>query len=212
MTDTTRKRLSRVEMQAQTRERLLEAAQRLFRKKGFLATSLEDIAEEAGYSKGAVYSNFKSKEDLFLFIVNKGEAGIPDTSMFEDETMSWAERFSLFGERAVADASTDRKPFALSFEAHAFAFRNERARRAVAKRMRDFFVAMGSQIDTQNRPGRRLRVSGLELVLMMQALFDGLSLLRAYLPDLAAEELYGKTFRLLAQLVAEDQVSPADFP
>src|ERR1041385_9139037 len=59
----------RVESQARTRQLVLEAAERLFLANGFGATSLEDIAREAGFSKGAVYSNFAGKTDLFFAIV-----------------------------------------------------------------------------------------------------------------------------------------------
>jgi AcrR family transcriptional regulator len=57
-------RLSRAESQALTREQLIRTARRLFVSDGFLTTSLERVAAEAGYSKGAVYSNFDSKFDL----------------------------------------------------------------------------------------------------------------------------------------------------
>jgi len=59
-------RLSREESQQQTRARLLESAQEIFARNGFAGASVDQIAEHAGYSKGAVYSNFESKEALFL--------------------------------------------------------------------------------------------------------------------------------------------------
>jgi len=61
-----RKRLSREETQAQTRMRLIEAAQHLFVTNGYGGTSIRDIAERAGYSQGAFYSNFASKEEVLL--------------------------------------------------------------------------------------------------------------------------------------------------
>jgi AcrR family transcriptional regulator len=61
-----RKRLSREDSRELTTQRLLDAALKLFAKKGLDATSVEDIAEAAGYSRGAFYSNFESKEALFL--------------------------------------------------------------------------------------------------------------------------------------------------
>jgi AcrR family transcriptional regulator len=59
-------RLTRAESTALTRRRLLEAAQRVFFERGFHGASLEAVAEEAGLTKGAVYSQFVSKADLFL--------------------------------------------------------------------------------------------------------------------------------------------------
>lgn len=61
-----RKRLTRSESQALTRERLLKSATRVFMRRGYAGASIDLIAEEAGYSKGAVYSNFDSKESIFL--------------------------------------------------------------------------------------------------------------------------------------------------
>lgn len=57
-------RLTRAERQKQTRADLLQVAKRRFLEHGYAATSLEDIAEDAGFSKGAVYSNFGSKPNL----------------------------------------------------------------------------------------------------------------------------------------------------
>jgi AcrR family transcriptional regulator len=61
-----RKRLTREESREQTRLRLLDAAGVIIAKKGLAATSVEDITAHAGYTRGAFYSNFKSKTDLFI--------------------------------------------------------------------------------------------------------------------------------------------------
>jgi len=62
-------RLTRSESQALTRLRLLKSARELFRRDGYAITSLDRIAEAAGYSKGAVYSNFPGKEAIFLAVL-----------------------------------------------------------------------------------------------------------------------------------------------
>lgn len=61
-----RKRLTREESREQTRQRLLDAAAVVIAKKGLTATSVEDITAQAGYTRGAFYSNFKSKTDMFM--------------------------------------------------------------------------------------------------------------------------------------------------
>jgi AcrR family transcriptional regulator len=58
-------RLSRAESQARTRQKLLEAAGEVFVERGLHRTSVEAIAERAGFTRGAFYSNFASKEELF---------------------------------------------------------------------------------------------------------------------------------------------------
>lgn len=59
-------RLTRTQQQAVTRERLLAAAERVIDRQGFGGASIDQISAEAGYSKGAIYSNFESKEAVFL--------------------------------------------------------------------------------------------------------------------------------------------------
>lgn len=65
-----RQRLTRAERQQQTRAELLAAAHRVFLRDGFHGASLTQIAEEAGYTFGAVYSNFQNKDDLFLAVMD----------------------------------------------------------------------------------------------------------------------------------------------
>jgi AcrR family transcriptional regulator len=60
------RRRSRAEQQAETRRRLLDGAAEVFRVRGLGASSVEAITAAAGYSRGAFYSNFSSKEELFL--------------------------------------------------------------------------------------------------------------------------------------------------
>lgn len=64
-------RLNRQEAQARTREHLLVTATEHFLDRGFAAASLEQIADEAGYSKGAVYSNFRNKDELCLLVLDR---------------------------------------------------------------------------------------------------------------------------------------------
>src|SRR6202171_6204256 len=59
-------RLTRAQQQATTRERLLAAAERVLARHGYGGASIDLITAEAGYSKGAIYSNFESKEAVFL--------------------------------------------------------------------------------------------------------------------------------------------------
>jgi AcrR family transcriptional regulator len=65
-----RRRLTRAEAREQTREELLDAAAHVFARKGFGGASVEEIAEAAGYTTGALYSNFDSKEQLFLELLS----------------------------------------------------------------------------------------------------------------------------------------------
>lgn len=66
-----RARLTRQEQRELTRERLLDAASTLFARQGIAPTTVEQIAAEAGYTRGAVYSNFADKDELLVALVDR---------------------------------------------------------------------------------------------------------------------------------------------
>ena len=71
MAATPARRLTRAETREQTRMRIIDAATVLFLRGGFRATSLEQVAEEAGYTVGAVYSNFESKTAMGVAVIDE---------------------------------------------------------------------------------------------------------------------------------------------
>ena len=88
--------LTRAERREQTRDDLIGAADGCFVEGGFHATSLDQIAASAGYTKGAVYSNFASKEDLF-FAVYERRAAAAEAQMAEllaDDPVAGLKRIS----------------------------------------------------------------------------------------------------------------------
>jgi AcrR family transcriptional regulator len=64
-------RMSRAERRERTRQELVSAAEACFVSRGFHASSVDEVAERAGYTKGAVYSNFAAKEDLFFAVYQR---------------------------------------------------------------------------------------------------------------------------------------------
>src|ERR1700756_1232799 len=64
-------RMTREQRRAQTRERLLAAARSVFARSGYHGASVEEVASEAGFSTGALYSNFEGKEDLSLALMER---------------------------------------------------------------------------------------------------------------------------------------------
>jgi AcrR family transcriptional regulator len=65
------RRLNRAQKRAANRTRILQAARRVFGERGFHAASIEEIADEAGLSNGAIYYNFESKGDLFFALLEE---------------------------------------------------------------------------------------------------------------------------------------------
>ncbi|SDE02739.1 transcriptional regulator, TetR family [Cupriavidus sp. YR651] len=94
-------RLTREESRALTREKLLVAAGNVFAREGLGGASIDRIVEEAGFTKGAFYSNFESKEDIFLQLVESASfsevsdlelalEGIKDPEEIIDAVCKWA--------------------------------------------------------------------------------------------------------------------------
>jgi AcrR family transcriptional regulator len=85
------RRMTRDEARARTREAILVQARRLFESRGYRGASLEDIAEAAGFSKGAVYSNWAGKEALFLDLLDReAQDGGAGDSALATEATGWA--------------------------------------------------------------------------------------------------------------------------
>jgi len=132
--------MTRVEKQQKTRGALLRAASKLFCKRGLDGTSVDELAEAAGYTKGAFYANFSSKEELFLVMLDEKfsrelerlEAALAGTDDPDEEARTAAADFIHF-------ASDDEWP-RLYFQFAAYAARNEEFRQELATRqqaMRD---------------------------------------------------------------------------
>jgi len=94
---TARPRLNRGERKAETRARLLQAGARVFARDGFHDASLDTIAEVAGYSKGAVYSNFATKDELFVALIDQ-EFPVEPGPLDRDRTLLLLE-FVLYAAR-----------------------------------------------------------------------------------------------------------------
>src|SRR5580692_4503288 len=109
-------RVTRAESKERTRQRLLAEAQRLFRERGYAATSLEQIAEAAEVTKGAIYGHFSSKEDLLLGAIEATPT--PDYgAVLNDRSRPMRERLAEFGRTMAADvATTDKAGLAVSLE------------------------------------------------------------------------------------------------
>ena len=62
-----------------TREQVLQAALRVFRRKGYAATTLEEIAQEAGFTRGAIYTHFQGKAQLYQLLIQQGFRRLNET-------------------------------------------------------------------------------------------------------------------------------------
>jgi AcrR family transcriptional regulator len=100
--------MTREESRARTRELVLDSASVIFRRDGFHQASIDEIAEEAGFSRGAVYSSFANKEDFFLALHDREaqkSVQLIAERLLEDGTLEDAARTAArtFYERHLAD-------------------------------------------------------------------------------------------------------------
>ncbi len=196
---TTRSRLTREESQRRTHERLLDAAADIFSRRGFHAASVEEVAEAAGFSKGAVYSNFASKDDLFLALLDRhlaqelGAVARRVTPGDADETAAASHPFPQHLEEG-------RTWNILTMEFWLYAMRDERARERLAARYR----AARGELATRLRERDVERTaspsaSAEHLAWGLLALGTGLALQSYLEPGTMPPDLYAATVnRLLA--------------
>jgi AcrR family transcriptional regulator len=112
-TSSTPARRSRVESKAETRRLLLDAAESVFHDRGYHGASLAHVAAQAGFTKGAVYSTFDSKADLFLAVLDRRaiarqarlQAALEETTSAEELRAATAAALSRFGDSVAGERS-----------------------------------------------------------------------------------------------------------
>jgi AcrR family transcriptional regulator len=190
-------RMTREERREQTREDLVAAAERLFVANGFHATTVDAIAADAGYTKGAVYSNFASKEDLFFAVYERRV----DAAVQASERLL-AELGTAAGIEQAAAEGASRKgrddgwlAVFLEFWSHVLRHPELHERFArlhariqapfVAAVMRDGLVPAGAEVEPD------------EVVVAAMAMDVGLALERLVRPDVVDTMLSPRMARLL---------------
>jgi AcrR family transcriptional regulator len=192
-------RVTRAESKERTRQRLLAEAQRLFRERGYAATSLEQIAEAAEVTKGAIYGHFASKEDLMLSALEAAPA--PDYSTtLADESRPLRERLGAFGRAVAADDPGDAAELAMYLEFYAALLRApdalQRYSSRVEGRLQELADADSDELPAGAAPPVQAWAIG-------QALLAGLQIYKRLAPGLVTPEVFERAFGLLAQLDQE---------
>lgn len=214
-----RRRLTRAEAKALTRERLLQAAAHVFARRGFEGASVEEIAESAGYSTGALYSNFANKEELFLELLSARR-----TRGTARHVTAVAEAFGAANDPAgdpfeqLTDAfvrAADRRSEAVVLQAEfwLYAVRHPEAMAVVAARLGDQVDALTEVVAAaMERAGVDSRVPARALTSVAVAMFHGLVRQRRIDPASVPDELFADGLRWLlagSRVVADE---PAGSP
>ena len=184
---------------AETRRALLDAAARVFARQGLHGASVEAVSEEAGFSRGALYSNFKSKEDLFLALY---EERIDRRRRELREVMQRAgdpaEGIAPASANVMQSLDREREWFLLYFEfvLHAardaeFADRFERLREQGLAELADGIAAGEEKAELEST------LEPADLTLALKALSYGLTLERLVKEDAVPGELLGRVMELI---------------
>jgi AcrR family transcriptional regulator len=191
-------RVTRAQSKERTRQRLLAEAQRLFRERGYAATSLEQIAEAAEVTKGAIYGHFASKEDLMLSALDA--APEPDYSAtLGDESRPLRERLAEFGRAVAAEDPGDTEELAVFLEFFAALLRAPDALQRYSirreRRLRELADADGEEPTAE--------VTSVQAWAIGQAMLVGLQIHKRLTPGLVTTEVFERAFGLLASLYEE---------
>ena len=177
-----RKRLTRQESQARTRALLLEVATQEFLAHGYTGTSLEKIAELAGFSKGAVYGNFAGKDELVFAVANERiERGL----IAFDAATPVREQLRVIVRQALGEATVGRRPFTFLVELDLYVLRRDALGGRFLAAARARHAASAANLAAVSD---QLALPPLEFALAVQALVRGLLFMRASFPDLVTEE------------------------
>jgi AcrR family transcriptional regulator len=189
--------LTRAERREQTRDDLIGAADRCFVEGGFHPTSLDQIAASAGYTKGAVYSNFVSKEDLF-FAVYERRAAAAEAEMADllaDDPAAGLERISA---DTTGRRGRDDGWLAVFFEFWAHVIRHPELRGRFAEIHRRVQLPVAAALErVAAERGVELPDAALPLAVASGAMQIGLALERLTQPEVVDAALGARMGRLL---------------
>ncbi|MFK4448421.1 AcrR family transcriptional regulator [Caballeronia udeis] len=183
-----RERLTREQAREQTRQRLLDASQIIFTKNGFVAGSVEEIVLAAGYTRGAFYSNFHSKQELLISLVKRDhlamQAGLHEIMQGKTTREGLEDRALLF----YSHLYRDNKNFLLWVEAQLLASRDTHFRVIFNAFLREKLEQLTLNIrEFSARAGTPLPAETLALGLM--ALCNGVQFFYSLNPQAVSGEL-----------------------
>jgi len=177
-----------------TRAALLEAARALVRERGFERTTLERVAHRAGMTTGAIYGNFKNREELFIAL---GLAYWAPIAPKIPPGATFAEAMHAFAKATIA-AADERASTAIGrLTGMAYALQKAHLRARVAEVTKDSFE-FGAEWLRRFDP-RELPMPPQDLVRVLHALIEGLVMQRILTPELYPDEVFDAAFAALAR-------------
>jgi AcrR family transcriptional regulator len=192
----------------QTRDHLLAAAAQVFAERGFHGASLDEVAAVAGFSKGAVYSNFKNKEDLFLalFKANYDREMEALRATLSGSDVPPETRLSDFVALIREEVRQTPDNFGMLYEEFWFyAVRNPAAREQLIELENENVRAIAEIIETERvRQALEPLASVEHTARIISVLFHGIGRLRILQPDVADDALVEVAISLIARGLGVD--------
>jgi AcrR family transcriptional regulator len=193
---------------AMTRRHLLDAAAIVFARKGFHGATLDEVAATAGFSKGAVYSNFKSKDDLFLELlddrINRQFAVVSE--VLETGSHDRAEQFPRIREIFRSDMFWGEDFITLWLEFVLYARRNPEAQAKLAASVQRSRAQVQALIEHEYAIiGGSPTYPTADLAEISLALFNGLGIDRIVNPSAITDEMLDTTLSFLYDAMGVDE-------
>jgi AcrR family transcriptional regulator len=183
-----------------TRAKLLEAARSLIREKGYENTTLEEIAERAGMTTGAIYGNFKNRDELF---VSLGQAYWPPIKPQVKPGARFAEIMRAMAEATIAAIPERREAAVGRLTGLAYTLTHEELRVQVREITAQSY-AFGEQWLRTVTKEEELPIPADRLVRVLHAMIEGLVFQRLLTPELVPDEIILAAFAALAISSAEN--------
>jgi AcrR family transcriptional regulator len=189
-----RRRQPKGDKRARTRAKLLDAARELIREKGYDHTTLQDVARRAGMTSGAIYGNFKNRDDLFMALaVIHGQ---PIKAEFRPAS-TFAEKMRTLAEAVVAAIPERRIGAVHALRFKTYALTNDDIRAQLHNITARDYGAGAAWLRTVADEGE-LPMPPDIFVRVVHALIEGLLLQRFLTPELVPDEMFYAAFAALA--------------
>jgi AcrR family transcriptional regulator len=177
-----------------TRTKLLEAGRALIREQGHERLTMEAVARRAGMTSGAIYGNFKNRDELFIAL---GQAYWPAIKPRIRPDMSFAEKMRALAEATIA-AIPDRSAVVVGrLTGMAYAIGHEAMRQKVAQTTAASYASGAAWLHSVTEDGDATMAPEL-LVVAIHALTEGLVFQRLMTPELVPDEVFYAAFAALA--------------
>lgn len=196
-----KKRLTREESKKQTRKELIKVASKMFAKQGFYSTSVEQVAENAGYSKGAVYSNFGSKDDLFLAVFKENQnEDLKKLEMAAMEVNTIDEFINMVEQNHQYERKENQDWSILKLEFVLYAMRNDDVRKKLAPILEESRAQMRTILQSiYHVDDREVSISMNDLTFLLLSLDIGIGV-QSYIDEKnIPENIFSEGLKLLFQ-------------